>query len=133
MRSTRRTILVTTLLALGLAVLSRWPAGAHPGHGSLALVGTLAGVEADHIAIDVREAGSGVERRLRVGVNADTKLRLRKETIASLTPWIGASVVATVDYEEGPDGQTVYRATKVQVTPPKTRRQKSGPAASVDP
>jgi hypothetical protein len=98
------------------------PAWAHPGHGTMALVGTLATVSADVVMLDVRDVASGVVTRVRVGIGTDTKLRLKKETLASLTPWLGASVVATVDYEEGPDGQTVYRATKIQVTPPKTKR-----------
>ena len=51
----------------------------------------------------------------------DLKYRKGGQTLVSLTPWIGASVVATVDYEEGPDGQTTYSATKIQVTPPKKK------------
>lgn len=109
---------------LGLAALAAAPASvcAHPGHGTMALVGTLAVVHADAVLLDVRDVASGVVTRVRVGVGADTRLRLKKEALVSLTPWVGASVVATVDYEEGPDGQTVYHATKIQVTPPKTKR-----------
>jgi hypothetical protein len=119
----RRSVLVRmaallALLAAGPAV----PAWAHPGHGTMALVGTLATVSADAVMLDVRDVASGVVTRVRVGVGTDTKLRLKKETLVSLAPWLGASVVATVDYEEGADGQTVYYATKIQVTPPKTKR-----------
>lgn len=119
----RRRVMAGVLAAVA-AFVAGWPApvDAHPGHGTMALVGTLAAVDADAITIDVRDVGSGVVSRVRVGLGADTKLRLKKETLASLTPWIGASVVATVDYEEGPDGQTVYHATKIQVTPAKTKR-----------
>jgi len=112
-------------ILLGLAALAAAPAAAvhaHPGHGTMALVGTLAVVHADAVMLDVRDVASGVVTRVRVGIGTDTRLRLKKETLASLTPWVGASVVATVDYEEGPDGQTVYHATKIQVTPPKTKR-----------
>jgi hypothetical protein len=111
-------VAIVALLATSPAVLA-W---AHPGHGTMALVGTLATVSADAVMLDVRDVASGVVTRVRVGVGTDTKLRLKKETLASLTPWVGAAVVATVDYEEGPDGQTVYHATKIQVTPPKTKR-----------
>lgn len=119
----RRRAIAGVLVALA-AFAAGWSARleAHPGHGTMALVGTLATVSADAVTIDVRDVGSGVVSRVRVGIGADTNLRLKKETLASLTPWIGASVVATVDYEEGPDGQTVYHATKIQVTPPKTKR-----------
>lgn len=115
-------------VAVVLAVLAALAAGpvadvrAHPGHGTMALVGTLATVSVDAVTLDVRDVASGVVTRVRVGIGTDTKLRLKKETLVSLTPWVGAAVVATVDYEEGPDGQTVYFATKVQVTPPKTKR-----------
>jgi hypothetical protein len=120
---TRRAVVVR--IAALLAVLSTGPAvpvRAHPGHGTMALVGTLATVSADAVMLDVRDVASGVVSRVRVGIGTDTKLRLKKETLVSLTPWMGASVVATVDYEEGPDGQTLYYATKIQVTPPKTKR-----------
>lgn len=112
---------VGLLLAACLGTAGPVTAAAHPGHGTMALVGTLAAVEADAVVLAVRDVASGGVTRIRVGVSVETKLRLRKETIASLTPWIGAAAVATVDYDEGPDGQTVYRATKIQITPPKTR------------
>lgn len=111
---------ITALVAM-LAPSPAVPAWAHPGHGTMALAGTLAVVDAEAVMLDVRDVASGVVTRVRVGTGTDTKLRLKKETLASLAPWVGASVVATVDYEEGPDGQTVYYATKIQVTPPKTK------------
>jgi hypothetical protein len=112
-----------------LATLAASPVAAvcaHPGHGTMAIVGALATVSADAVTIDVRDVASGVVTRVRVGVGTDTKLRLKKETLVSLTPWIGASVVATVDFEEGPDGQTTYYATKIQVTPPRKSRVEAG-------
>ena len=115
---------VLAAFAAFVAVLATSPAvamWAHPGHGTMALAGTLAVVDAEAVMLDVRDVASGVVTRVRVGIGTDTKLRLKKEALASLTPWLGASVVATVDYEEGPDGQTVYYATKIQVTPPKTK------------
>ncbi len=119
---TRRRAIAGALVVLALvAAAPLVPAGAHPGHGTMALAGTLAVVHADAVMLDVRDVASGVVKRVRVGIGTDTKLRLKKEMLASLTPWVGASVVATVDYEEGPDGQTVYYATKIQVTPPKTK------------
>ena len=122
MTARRRAIAGMLVVLAALATSPTMPAWAHPGHGTMALVGTLAVVNADAVMLDVRNVASGVVTRVRVGIDTDTKLRLKKETLASLTPWMGASVVATVDYEEGPDGQTVYYATKIQVTPPKTKR-----------
>lgn len=115
---------VTLTLAVVATLAPAWTAvvAAHPGHGTMALVGTLVAADADAIILDVRDVASGTVTRMRVEVDARTKLRVRKETITSLTPWLGAPVVATVDYEEGADGRTVYHATKVQVTPPKTKR-----------
>ena len=122
MTARRRAVAGVFAMLATLATGAAAPAWAHPGHGTMALVGTLATVSPDAVMLDVRDVSSGVVSRVRVGIVADTKLRLKKETLASLTPWLGASVVATVDYEEGPDGQTVYHATKIQVTPPKTKR-----------
>lgn len=118
----RRSVLAGVAAVVAVLVTGApLPAWAHPGHGTMALAGTLAVVAADAVMLDVRDVASGVVTRVRVGVGTDTKLRLKKETLASLTAWVGAPVVATVDYEEGPDGQTVYYATKIQVTPPKTK------------
>lgn len=124
MSGVRRTSLAAAVILMaGLASPAWSPAAAHPGHGTAALVGTLATVEAAVVTLDVRDAGTGMVSRVRVTLDADTKLRLRKEMLPSLTPWLGASVVATVDYEEGPDGRTMYRASKIQVTPPKGKRR----------
>jgi hypothetical protein len=122
MTAERRMLAGVVVLAAALVAGAPSRGAAHPGHGTMALVGTLATVTADAVTLDVRDVTSGVVARVRVGIGPDTKLRLKKETLASLMPWVGASVVATVDYEEGPDGQTVYHATKIQVTPPKTKR-----------
>jgi len=107
--------MTTLLLAALLAV--------HPGHGSMALVGTLVAVAPHAITVDVREVGSGAVRRMVVTTTPDTKLRLGKQAVPALEAWVGAPVVVTVDYEEGVDGRTIYTADKVQVTPPKARKR----------
>lgn len=112
----------TIVLTAGLLMAASRPAAAHPGHGTMALVGTLAAVEADAVTLEVRDTGSGVVTRRRVRIDGNTKLRQKKDTLASLTPWVGASAVATVDYEEGPDGVTTYYATKIQISSPKAKR-----------
>ncbi len=122
MTSVGRSSVAALACAVLLATAAPVSVATHPGHGTMALVGTLMTVNAETVTLDVRDVGSGVVTRVVVGVGRDTKLRLKKETIASLVPWVGASVVATVDYEEAPDGKTVYYATKVQVTPSKTKR-----------
>lgn len=110
-------------LAVAAVLLAPLLAGtalrAHPGHGTLALVGTILGVTRDTLTLEVRDAASGGLVARRLVLTRDTRLRVGKEAVPSLAPWIGARAVATVDYEEGPDGQTRYTATKVQVTPPK--------------
>ena len=106
--------MLTLLLAALLA--------AHPGHGSIAVVGTLVAVRADGITIAVRDATSATTRRLDVTTTSDTRLRVGKATVPALDRWIGAPVVVTVEYEEGVDGGTVYTATKVQITPPKAKK-----------
>ncbi len=116
-------LVVALVLAPALWAAAPAATWSHPGHGTVALVGTLVAVEKEAVAIDVLDPGSGVVTRRRVAIDGDTRLRLRKEVLPSLTAWIGAAVVATVDYEEGPDGQIAYRATKVQVTPPKVKRR----------
>lgn len=107
---------MTTLLLAALVA-------AHPGHGSMALVGTLVAVRVDAITIEVRDVASASTRRMDVTTNADTTLRMGKQVVPSLDAWIGASVVVTVDYEEGVDGRTIYTADKVQISPPKPRKR----------
>lgn len=104
-------LLVAALLAL------------HPGHGSMALVGTLAAVRDGAITVTVRDIGSATTTRMEVRTTAETKLRLGKQTVTALIDWIGAAVVVTVDYEEGVDGRTIYTADKVQITPPKSKKR----------
>jgi hypothetical protein len=108
-----------TALAIVFATMA---AAAHPGHGTMAIVGTLLAVEAESISIEARDVGDPTPRRITVGIGPDTKLRVGKETIATLADRLGASVVATVDYEERPDGRTEYYATKVQVNQPRKKR-----------
>ncbi len=59
------------MLTLLLAVLL----AAHPGHGSMALVGALVSVTAESITIDVRDMASASTRRMVVTTTADTRLR----------------------------------------------------------
>ncbi len=93
----------------------------HPGHGSLALVGTLVAVGAESISVEVRDLASPTPTRRDVAITADTRVRLGRQTVTALADWIGAAVVVTVDYEEGVDGRTVYTADKVQITPPRPK------------
>lgn len=86
----------------------------------MAIVGTLVAADAESVTIEARDTASGAMRRTKAGIGRDTKVRVGKAP-AALADWIGAAVVATVDYEEGPDGQPVYHATKIQITPKKTR------------
>ncbi len=96
---------------------------AHPGHGSMALVGTLVAVTAESITLDVRDVASSSTRRVVVTTTADTRLLLGKQAVATLDGWSGASVVVTVNYEEDVNGRTVYTADKVQITPAKLKRR----------
>lgn len=105
----------SVLLALLVAV--------HPGHGSLALVGTLVAVRATSISIEVREVASATTRRMDIRITADSKFRLGKQPIPSLADSIGHAVVVTVDYAEDVDGRTIYTADKVQITPPKAKKR----------
>jgi hypothetical protein len=107
---------------MALLLLAALLAG-HPGHGSMALVGTLVAVRAEAITIDVRDVASTATRRLVVTTTSDTRLRVGKETVPALDRWIGAPVVVTVDYEEGVDGRTIYTADKVQITPLKAKKR----------
>ena len=104
-------VLLATLLAL------------HPGHGSMALVGTLVAVSATSMAIDVRDVASATTRRMDVRITPDSRFRVGKQTVTSLDGSIGSAVVVTVDYEEGVDGRTTYTADKVQITPPRTTKR----------
>lgn len=119
-RSWTRPVVVAALL---LPLVAGGRVSAHPGHGTMAFVGTIAGVTDDTLTLEVRDAASGGLAARRLALTGETRLRVGKQTIPSLAPWIGATAVATVDYEEGPDGQTLYTATKVQVTPPKPSKK----------
>lgn len=86
----------------------------------MVIAGALVAADATSVTLEARDTASGVLRRTTAGIGRDTKVRVGKAP-AALADWIGAAVVATVDYEEGPDGQPVYYATKIQISPKKTR------------
>lgn len=118
---TRRRVLAVAGAFVASAAAGAAVAASHPGHGTMAIVGTLVAADAESITLEARDTASGALRRTKAGVGRDTKVRVGKEP-AALADWIGAAVVATVDYEEGLDGQPVYYATKIQITPKKTKR-----------
>lgn len=102
---------VTTLVALLL--------GAHPGHGSTVVIGTLRTVTPTAITIDVRDVATGAVTAQKVLVDTDTKYREGKTPVTDVAPYIGTRAVASVDFEEGPSGDTIYRASEVRLTKPK--------------
>lgn len=105
-------VVVASLLAL-LA------AAAHPGHGSTVVIGTLRAATPSALTIDVRDVGTGVVTATKVLVDADTKYREGKTPVTDVTPYIGTRAVASVDFEDGPSGDTIYRASEVRLTRPK--------------
>jgi hypothetical protein len=97
-------------------------AGAHPGHGSTLLVGTLVGFNSDEVIIDVRDPASLMTNRIRVLVGADTKYRQGKERVQVSESFVGSRIEVLADYEEGPHGDTTYSATEIKVPKPKVKR-----------
>jgi hypothetical protein len=106
-----------------LSVLLTLLVAAHPGHGSMALVGTLVAAGATSISIEVREVESATTRRMDIRITPDSKFRLGKQSITTLADSLGHPVVVTVDYEEDVDGRTIYTAAKVQVTLLKAKKR----------
>lgn len=107
-------VLVTIAPAL-LAAAS--VAAAHPGHNSL-MMGTLKAVAEESITLEFRDPATLQLRRVKIVVNADTKLRVGKEPIESIDTMIGAHVAVSVNHEEGPNGE-YYLATEVRFDKPK--------------
>ena len=58
MTARRRAIAGVFAMLATLAAGPAVPAWAHPGHGTMALVGTLATVSADAVMLDVRDVAS---------------------------------------------------------------------------
>ena len=86
---------ITALVAM-LAPSPAVPAWAHPGHGTMALAGTLAVVAAEAVTLDVRDVASGVVTRVRVGTGTDTKLSsviAGATNVSMLTTWVPVSVI----------------------------------------
>lgn len=112
-----------TLVPLTIAaLLSAVPvAGAHPGHGSKVLTGTLKAVAKDAITIEIRDLATLQTRSVRILVDEETKYRVGKEPVEALGSMIGAYTVAVVDYEDGQRGEVIYRATDVRITKPKNK------------
>lgn len=88
---------------------------AHPGHGSKAVVGVLKRVTRDTIAIELFDPATGGLTRVVVRLESDTRLRLDKEQLPSLEPYIGHRVSAVVDWEDDGRGGETMTATEVKV------------------
>lgn len=102
-------------LAVAAAALLSAPAPVvHPGHGSDRFVGTLKSVNEDDFTLEFRDLGTMALRRVRILVTEETKFRVGKEPVDSLEPMVGMEAEVAVNYEEGPTGETVYRATEVK-------------------
>ena len=110
-------------MALLLSVLlSLTSAGAHPGHGSTLLVGTLLSIAPDAVTIEVRDLASLTTKRVRVVVNKDTKYRQGKQRVLLSESYVGSRVEVFAEYEEGPRGDTTYLATEIKLPKPKVKR-----------
>lgn len=103
------------------AAPTRADGASHPGHGTKAVVGTLREVTRAAIVIEVLDSGTGGLTRVRVQLQRDTRMRLDKEILPSLEPFIGHRVSATVDLEDDDRGGQTMMATEVKVA--RARRQ----------
>jgi hypothetical protein len=103
------------------ALLSLTPAGAHPGHGSTLLVGTLLSIASDAVTIEVRDVASLTTKRVRIVVNRDTKYRQGKQRVLLSESYVGSRVEVLAEYEEGPRGDTTYLATEIKLPKPKVK------------
>ena len=116
----RAFVLVGVVAALTNAAVSG--AGvAHPGHGSKAIVGILKEVSRQAIVIEVLDSGAGGLTRVRVRLERETRLRLDKEQLPSLEPFIGHRVSAAVDWEDDEHGGQILTAREVKVARAKTK------------
>lgn len=106
-------------MPLVVATLAALLSFAHPGHGSAVVIGTLRAATPTALTIDVRDVSTGVVTATKVLVDADTKYREGKTPVTDVTPYLGTRAVATVEFEEGPSGDTIYRASEVRLTKPK--------------
>lgn len=104
-----------------LALLVAAAGAVHPGHGSTVVIGTLRTVTPGALMIEVRDVATGTVKQERVQVTDDTKYREGRTSVHDLTPYIGTRAVAAVEYEEGPAGETIYLATEVRLSKPKTK------------
>jgi hypothetical protein len=110
------------MMLLLTAFLALTSAGAHPGHGSALLVGTLVSFNTDAVTIEVRDLASLTTKRIRVLVSADTKYRQGKERVQISESHVGSRIEILADYEEGPRGDTTYSATEIKLPKPKVKR-----------
>lgn len=95
--------------------------GRHPGHGSKVIMGTLKSVTSTAVTLEVRDPATASMRIIQILVDEDTKYRLGKEPVETPASQIGTRAVAVVDYEEGPNGEVVHRATEIRFTKPKNK------------
>jgi hypothetical protein len=113
--------LAATGAAVGALALGGSALAAHPGHGSKVVLGTLVEATLDAAVIETRDPATLAVTRVRVTLDRTTRFRIGKETLVSPDAMVGARVIATVDYEDGEDGQVVYTATELRFPRPKAK------------
>ena len=96
-------------------------AGAHPGHGSKVVMGTLKEVSRDAIVIETRDTASATIVRVRVLLQPDARFRIDKERLQSLDGMIGQRAIVSVDWEDDDRGGQVLTATEVRFTRPRKK------------
>jgi hypothetical protein len=105
-----------------LAALLTLGAAAHPGHGSTVVIGTLLSVTAEVITIETRDVATAAMKTVRIQVTEDTRYREGKTPVTDVTPYLGGRAIVGVDYEDGPTGETIYRALDVRLAKPKPKK-----------
>jgi len=88
--------------------------GAHPGHGSKVVLGTLKEVTHDAIIVESLDPGGGGTSRVRVLLQADTRFRIDKERLRSLDGMVGQRAIVSVDWEDDERGGQTLTATEVR-------------------
>jgi len=117
----RRSAIVVTARLAGLvaAVMTLavpLAAGAHPGHGSKVVLGTLKEVTRDAIVVETLDAATGGLSRVRVRLQDDTRFRIDKERLTTLDSMIGQRAIVSVDWEDDDRGGQTLTATEVRFT-----------------
>jgi hypothetical protein len=108
------------VLALLLGLTVPLAVGAHDGHGSKAVMGTVKTASATAVEVETLDLDGTGPKVVRVIIDPATRFKVGKQLVEPAPKLVpGTRVVIATEWESLPDGSTKYEAREIRISEPK--------------